>query len=662
MRVFQTIVVVTLASFALGNCIRTACAEDLQERHPRKEDTYTITSVMQITPLVNPSDMNDEFQDVRVLAQDKDSVTVEITYYPLYQPKIHESFSWHTKDPAMSQYLQPTPTENWDETMCRDLLVELRRAGIEPTKLSDKQLVEKVAAWAMNRSQLSMVAESGGWFLYFPNGKPAIYPPLRSAFEVSPAGKQTAQEIAEGGLLGRSMFYQKLHGTCGSSSVYLATIFKALGIPTRIILTIPPFDPNDESQYKLFCDSLHHPLVQKTVRAALHGTHGNWSNHFYKEVYVGHRWVRLNYSRLGQPILDKDIFGLNTHIYTAAAYSQMPIAETWFMRSTHYPEVHPKLSSRNPYCLISVQDHFGANFHMEKTLPPLDTLQTVTITSLYPSDSPELPKWVVDNPKKSPGIIYIVSKEWFAGADGQMDAFQQQAGKDFLLTAPQHPEVRLHLVGNVSDGKFQAQAAQVLPEDMSKLAAGVAYNIKSINITNLSHWVVAPNIKPLSLTASWLNDRGSGKTLSSSTVATGDSNSSEAGTYFDRAISKANQGDQAGALADCAKAIELNPKHALAYKLRGNLRNSQGDLEGSLADYNQAIELNPSNPILYFDRGNTKQIKHDQAGAIADYTKAIALNPQFADAYKNRGDSKRATGDTAGADADFAEAEKLKAR
>jgi hypothetical protein len=31
--------------------------------------------------------MNDDFQDVRVLAQEKDSCTVQVTYYPLNRPE-----------------------------------------------------------------------------------------------------------------------------------------------------------------------------------------------------------------------------------------------------------------------------------------------------------------------------------------------------------------------------------------------------------------------------------------------------------------------------------------------------------------------------------------------------------------------------------------------
>src|SRR5215831_907533 len=92
------------------------------QRHPPKEDTYTISSVLQLLQPVNPADMNDDFQDVRLLAQDKDSCTVEVTYYPLRRVSFGENPNWRKDYAGMTEYLKPTSTENWDETMRRDLL------------------------------------------------------------------------------------------------------------------------------------------------------------------------------------------------------------------------------------------------------------------------------------------------------------------------------------------------------------------------------------------------------------------------------------------------------------------------------------------------------------------------------------------------------------
>src|SRR5581483_10385228 len=150
-------------------------------------------------------------------------------------------------NPALAEYLQPMPAANWDETMRRDLLAELRTANIEPAELSDRQLVERVSRWAMQRAKHTNTF--GTWAVIFPEGKPEVLPVLRASFErQKPNAAWTDQQMFEQETLGRGMFYNKVHGDCTSSSVYLETIFRALGIPTRTVICIPPFDANDDAQ------------------------------------------------------------------------------------------------------------------------------------------------------------------------------------------------------------------------------------------------------------------------------------------------------------------------------------------------------------------------------------------------------------------------------
>src|SRR5687768_1196376 len=101
---------------------------------PDIEDTYTITSTLQVLKPFNPEDMKDDFQEVRVVAQERDSCTVEVTYYPLFRPTIGENANWREEYAGMTEYLRPTATENWDEAMQRDLLEELRASGIHPAE------------------------------------------------------------------------------------------------------------------------------------------------------------------------------------------------------------------------------------------------------------------------------------------------------------------------------------------------------------------------------------------------------------------------------------------------------------------------------------------------------------------------------------------------
>ena len=485
---------VILAWIAAEGCVGPLDRKPSAQRHPPKEDTYTITSVLQLLQPVNPADMNDDFQDARVLAQDKDSCTVEVTYYPLRRVSIGENPNWRKDYAGMTEYLKATPTENWDETMRRDLLAELLQDGIDPDELTDKQLVEEVSRWAMKRAHSTHAF--GIWAVYYPDGKPEVYPPLRGAFDrQKPEKSWTDPQMFDQEVLGRSMFYNKVHGACTSSSVYLATIFRALGIPTRIIFCIPPFDPNDDAQARMFYDNIHHHRVRETVRLALDGT-GGFEDHMFNEVYVGHHWVRLNYSTLGQPILDPRYFGLLTHIYTCSDLSQVPLAQTWGMRYFKYPAGQPKLSSVNPYRLLSVQDHFGTNAHLANPEVPLTELRTVTIIGLYPKGSEAIPQWVKEDTWRKTGTDFLIAcREWIsAAAYHQMSAFRKRAGQEFLLSAPGHPDLKARLNGltvSAGDGSFQAYAAQLAPEDRARLAPGVAYSIQPLNVSDTYCWVVA---------------------------------------------------------------------------------------------------------------------------------------------------------------------------
>jgi tetratricopeptide (TPR) repeat protein len=109
--------------------------------------------------------------------------------------------------------------------------------------------------------------------------------------------------------------------------------------------------------------------------------------------------------------------------------------------------------------------------------------------------------------------------------------------------------------------------------------------------------------------------------------------------YFASAERKYSAGDYQGALADYNRAIELNPKMAIAYNNRGSLKENQlQDLQGALSDYDRAIKLNPKMDFAYNNRGLLKTEKlQDIQGGIADFDRAIQINPNYALAYGNRG-------------------------
>lgn len=478
---------------ALAWCAGAFAAAERAPGRPAADDTYTITSTIEVVQPFDPAAMQDDFQDVRVLKQDDKTCTFEVTYYPLYQPAIRENRNWRRDYAGMTEYLRPTPAENWDEPMRQDLLKELRAAKIDPDELTDKQLVEKVSRWAMSRARSTHAFAI--WAIHFPDGKPAVYAPLRDAFnQERPNAGYSDERMFEEEALGRSMFYFKVHGSCTSSSIYLSTIFRALGIPTRVVFCIPPFDPNDAAQAKLFYDAIHHHQARATVHAALDGVKG-FDNHLFNEVYVGNRWVRLNYSTLGQPILDAKYFGLLTHIYTASDMSKAPLAETWGMRYFAYPAGQPRFSSPNPYRLLAVHDRFGPDAKIEN--PESPELRTATIIHVYRPGAPDLAALTTWPVPGRNGDLLLRFREWVPGTYVQMRDFEKKVGHDFLLTAPGQPVIRAKLSGvklSKGDGSFQAFELNVLAADRDKIASGVSYTLNPVDVSETYRWVVAPEV------------------------------------------------------------------------------------------------------------------------------------------------------------------------
>ncbi|MFL6539852.1 MAG: tetratricopeptide repeat protein [Chthoniobacterales bacterium] len=123
---------------------------------------------------------------------------------------------------------------------------------------------------------------------------------------------------------------------------------------------------------------------------------------------------------------------------------------------------------------------------------------------------------------------------------------------------------------------------------------------------------------------------------------------------YNRAVYKLqNKEDYDGAIADLTRAIELDSKTADYYSDRGLARLRKQDTEGAIADFSKAIELEPKNAVALRNRALAKNVRHDADGAIADFDRAIELEPKHANAFNSRGSIKKSKGDLDGAIADF---------
>jgi hypothetical protein len=445
----------------------------------RREFTYTVRSVVLVMEPVNLDCLNDDYQDARVLARRDDHVELEIVHYPLntVADAITGNPDWRKDTQALAEYLRPGVTTNWDEAMRHDLIAALRADGIDPDRLDDKELVGRVSGWLMSHSQFTNMFCTH--YVDFSKGQPAVYPGLRSKFESDKGDPSwTLQQQFERELLGRSMFANRSHGTCTSTAVFLTTVLRALGIPTRMVLAIPLADATDPAQMAMVRENLHHHGVRRAVILGLSGVKG-YANHTFNEVFVGGRWVRLNYSKLGQNILDSRTFGLLTHVNTFNDLSDVPLAATWGKRYA-LGERDAVFPHGNPYRAEQVSDHFGKYARIDN--PEKEEHQALTLTSAYWPSSPECSEhFKKSNAAKAmdpkAGCVLAHAEEWFPGEPyGQYSVFIKGASKEFLFQAEGHADIRGRIWGSFTNPPDVHEILIVIaPQEYARMEPGVDY-------------------------------------------------------------------------------------------------------------------------------------------------------------------------------------------
>jgi tetratricopeptide (TPR) repeat protein len=112
--------------------------------------------------------------------------------------------------------------------------------------------------------------------------------------------------------------------------------------------------------------------------------------------------------------------------------------------------------------------------------------------------------------------------------------------------------------------------------------------------------------------------------------------------YYNRALMKTSLGDVQGALADYSDAIRLIPDTARQsgadlYLNRGQLFAQQNQLQPAITDFTKAVELNPKNALAWYNRGNLYFQQKQLPQAAADFQKAVTTDPSFGKAFYGLG-------------------------
>jgi hypothetical protein len=375
----------------------------------RREYQYTIRSIVQVLRPVTPEYLNDDYQDARVLDETDRYVELEVIHYPFNEvaETISANENWREDAKALGKWIEPGPSNDWTPEMQKELVAKLKATGINVDTLNDKQLVEQASRWLCDHAK----HEDG--FTSFvtawdESGNPYVPDALLDSAKRGMSQKnreikdQFEREVSAAG-----MFKHQQRGSCTSSAIYLNGCLKALGIPTRTILCIPIIDAGDEREMAML-NNIQQMAVRQHLKTSLKPLKNSWSSHTFNEVYVGCRWRRLNYHRLGQGIYDKNLYGLITHVATVNDWADAKAHETIGMRQKREKPLD-NFGGNNPYSTVSLRDQVGE--HCQLKLPEPTPAKPHLVEKIYWTDDEALPKSIRENCERRGrfGLIAVVS-------------------------------------------------------------------------------------------------------------------------------------------------------------------------------------------------------------------------------------------------------------
>ncbi len=261
-------------------------------------NNYKISAEMEILKPINVESLTTDWQVGKVLSENSDTARIQVEIDPVFDQMrgLIPNPNWRSEyfnNSELANYLKPGITTNWDYSMKKQLIIELAKDGIDVTALDDIELVRKVSSWIFGGKNFHFKDFFISFDLEFKDGNPVVIQKLMPNFEneKSKNGVTTNEKAFAIGVFGKSMFESKLFGNCTSSATLQATIMKALGIPSRLVLSVPLADANERQQINLVANSLHQFELRKSILSGLINGANSWSSHTFNEVYVGNKWV-----------------------------------------------------------------------------------------------------------------------------------------------------------------------------------------------------------------------------------------------------------------------------------------------------------------------------------------------------------------------------------
>ena len=310
---------------------------DWQER---REYAYSIRAICEIRPPSSLEMINDLYQDARPVdkkATLNDARVVEVLIFPFAKAHVYsQSYPQKKLDRKLRKYVQPTASMNFSSQMKEEIAKILQGAA------TDVEAIEKMLQW-MN-AETSLVRRLPHWeYVNIIDGKIVWHKSFGSPAQ--------DEQFLETNFLGDSMFKNKVHGTCSSTAILRGTMFRAAGLPTRLIQTLPLMTRYSEDPEPL-ADQLR---MRAMAKGYDWGPGSGGANHTYNEVYLSNRWVRVNNSIGTGPFVGDKLF-----VKAWSAPSWNNLKEEWndkrCFRALHVSDAYPEYKSEASDVDIAVED------------------------------------------------------------------------------------------------------------------------------------------------------------------------------------------------------------------------------------------------------------------------------------------------------------------
>lgn len=460
---------------------------------------YSITSRVEVLKPITLEALNNDFQLGKVVAESTHTVTLEVRTFPLrsQKPLLTANPNWrqeYRSNPELQRYLRPGITTNWDGAMRQELIEALAADGIQIDQLNDKQLVETVSRWLFGHPPFGKFPFKDffvSYYLRFTGGTVTVIPELRSRFDSAKRafGITTDEEAFAIGAYGKSMFRSRTRGNCTASATLAATVFKALGIPTRIVLYIPPIDSTDPVQVNRLQTAIHHSALLPTIMEGIATQTESWSSHTFNEVYVGNQWVRLNYTELGQDPVDADYLGLMIQVLRVSDWAESGLPETWGVHAEARNIV--TFSSANPYRGLAVADYIGSSVQLPNPPQPFNEIRRAKILSAYSNASPGLSE--VMRQRIGSGFLLKASSDTPNKDNWKYFRLFTVRNRQFVLRAPGRPDVSASSSGSITDPGYEGW--RLFANDQhERMVPGVAYHPIPVDQTGEYRWEIPDSL------------------------------------------------------------------------------------------------------------------------------------------------------------------------